>query len=183
MMKLLAGVFAGAASLVGGLFGHGGADMHFPFPFGNASTTQEASTTHPMMEHHMGSTTPWAMGSTTAGMMREGDGVMGKVLSINGTSFTLSPMRGMGMGSSSAQLPATLTVDASAAKIMKNATTTISVSDIKVGDMVLVEGKRSGSTITAQVVLDGLPPHGAPGSGQMHPGMAGMKMGAPAHQN
>jgi hypothetical protein len=54
----------------------------------------------------------------------------------------------------------TYTVDASNATIIKgigkNATTTIAVSDIAVGDRLVVRGTVSGTTITATKIRDGL---------------------------
>jgi hypothetical protein len=74
-----------------------------------------------------------------------GQGTIGTVTAINGSTITLSGKDG-----------ATYTIDASAAKIGKM--TTISAADIKIGDILGVHGTTSGTAITAQDIMDGLPP-------------------------
>lgn len=81
-----------------------------------------------------------------------GPGVMGTVSAVNGNTLTVTGKNGT-----------TYTVDASSAKVSKMET--LSVSDIKVGDTVGVQGQVSGSAVTAKQIMDGIPagaPQGAP---------------------
>ena len=86
---------------------------------------------------------------------------MGTVTAISGTTITLSD----------AQNSTTYTVDASGATVLKHeapaagttptpgtkpAETTISVSDIAIGDTLMVEGTANGTTVTATTIHDGL---------------------------
>ncbi len=162
MMNLFASVFAGMGMLFGGVFGHH-AVMH-----------EDATSTNPTEDHAgdhmMGSTTPdgghWGgeMGSTTPA-------VIGKVVSISGTTLTVT-------GRSANNATTTYTVDASAAKIMKGKQTATStpatISNVAVGDNVVVIGTLSGTSITAKVIIDGLPPQK-----MMNPSMKpGLHMGS-----
>lgn len=71
-------------------------------------------------------------------------GVRGTVSAINGTILTVKSKNGT-----------TYTVEASIAKIVKNAaTSTIEVTDIKVGDIVMIEGTVSGTTVSAKKIID-----------------------------
>jgi hypothetical protein len=86
-------------------------------------------------------------------MMGMQPGVMGSVVSVNGTTLTVSGHSGMGSATT------TFTVDASAAKVIKVSSgkpASSTVSSIAVGDKVMVEGTVSGTSITATTVLDGL---------------------------
>ncbi len=76
--------------------------------------------------------------------------LVGKVTSVNGTTLTVT---GKNFGSGSAS--STFTVDASSAVILKGGATT-TVSGIAVGDVVLVQGTLSGSTITAKLIHSGV---------------------------
>lgn len=98
---------------------------------------------------------------------RKGLGVMGKVVSISGTTIAIESLSGGRMGEGAASASGkSYTVDASAAKFKKMSVSAdagsgtetpparseakdIAISDIAVGDTVSVAGKTSGSTITA----------------------------------
>ena len=64
---------------------------------------------------------------------------MGTVTAISGSTLTITDKR----------TSTTYTVNASGATVEKDRNTTAALSDIKVGDMVGVEGTQSGTTITA----------------------------------
>ncbi len=74
-----------------------------------------------------------------------GPGVTGTVSAVNGNTVTVTGKDGT-----------TYTVDASSAKVSK--TVELNVSDIKVGDTVGVQGKVSGTSVTAEHIMDGVPP-------------------------
>jgi hypothetical protein len=93
-----------------------------------------------------------------------GKGVMGKVTSISGSTITLTGQNGT-----------IYTIDASSAQIKKFTTgtsdtkpteTTISVSDIQVGDNLMIKGTVSGTTVTATEIVDG---NFQPRDGHMNP--------------
>ncbi len=88
-------------------------------------------------------------------------GVVGTVEAVNGTNITVAGKNSI-----------TYTVDASAAKIIKGAgTTTVSVSNIVVGDHIVVRGTISGTNVAATNIFDGkLPvhPHVSSGNGKSH---------------
>jgi len=107
----------------------------------------------------------------------------GSVTTINGTTLTVTSRtftRPASNGTAPANPPATAasaaittyTVDASNATVMKNNATS-SVSAIAVGDMVVIQGTKSGTNITATSIRDGMmrgpggmkSPGGTPGSG------------------
>lgn len=73
-----------------------------------------------------------------------GPGVHGTVSAINGTTLTITNDDGTSYA-----------VDASNASVSKMVDLT--VSDIKVGDTVGVTGKVSGTEVTAQHIMDGMP--------------------------
>lgn len=77
-------------------------------------------------------------------------GVVGTVSSISGTTLTVQSMA-FGQNTSAT----TYTVDASSATVTKN-NISASLSDISVGDMVMVEGTVSGANIAATSIHDGL---------------------------
>ncbi|HVU75310.1 MAG TPA: DUF5666 domain-containing protein [Candidatus Paceibacterota bacterium] len=74
-----------------------------------------------------------------------GEGALGTVRAINGSTITLAGTDGQ-----------TYTVDASAATVRK--TSTISVSDINIGDTIGVRGTISGTSVSAKDIMDGTPP-------------------------
>ncbi|MEI7777700.1 MAG: hypothetical protein WCI52_03765 [bacterium] len=81
--------------------------------------------------------------------------VIGKVTAINGTTLTVqSVKRGVRVESASTSTaPSVFTVDASNARVLKaNATSTL--SDIAVGDNIIVQGKLSGTNVTAAIIHD-----------------------------
>lgn len=93
--------------------------------------------------------------------------ILGAVDSVNGTTLTVTAkmmMRPMPMmpATSAAPAPAAgpamvYTVDASNAQIYKgNSTSTVSISSIATGDIVVIQGTVSGSNITATVIRDGI---------------------------
>lgn len=76
-----------------------------------------------------------------------GHGVHGTVTAVNGSTLTVTSADGT-----------TYTVDASSATASK--IQTMSVGDVTVGDSINVDGTISGSTITAQHLMDGVPQGG-----------------------
>ena len=124
------------------------------------STKQEApQTTTPQPER--------GLEGRLGGMMRKDQGqrgMFGTVASVTGTTFTMTvkarPERDE-KSKTPVAVPAdtTYTVDATNASIIK-ANKKGSLSDIVVGDTVVVMGKTSGATITATRVMDGLPKMG-----------------------
>ena len=106
--------------------------------------------------------------SNRGGIMKQGfrPAVTGTVTSVSGTTITVSAKKGlelgkeMGRGKASTTpktTPAsiTYTVDASVAAVMKNNATS-SISSIAVGDIVMVQGTISGTTIKATTIRDGV---------------------------
>ncbi len=77
-------------------------------------------------------------------------GVFGTVTSISGNTLTITSK----MGTSTT--PITYTVDATNAKVLK-AGNNILVSNIAVGDTVMVEGKVTGTNVVATIIRDGVP--------------------------
>jgi hypothetical protein len=78
-----------------------------------------------------------------------GPGIMGTLSAVNNTTLTVTGKDGK-----------TYTVDASSAKLLKNsgsatAPTTVVVSDLKVGDTVMVQGTVTGTSVAATSVFDG----------------------------
>ncbi len=76
-------------------------------------------------------------------------GVFGQVTAINGTSITINDTRNS----------TTYTVDASNATVAKNGAAG-SISDIAVGDTIVVQGTMSGDSVTATSIMDGFGGHG-----------------------
>lgn len=77
-------------------------------------------------------------------------GVFGTVASIDGTTLTVTSK---GFGSNTTAT--TYSVDASTATVTKSGATA-SVSDIAVGDTVMVQGTVSGTSVTATAIRDGI---------------------------
>jgi len=75
-------------------------------------------------------------------------GVVGTVSATSGTTLTIES-RGFGQNSSAV----TYTVDASNATVTKN-NASASLSDIVVGDMVMIEGTVTGTAVTATAIHD-----------------------------
>jgi hypothetical protein len=110
-------------------------------------------------------------GGAQGGMMRggygggaRGRGVFGTVSAESGTTLTVtSNMMRQRSTSTTATAPAATTiytVDASNAKVSKNGTSS-AVSDIAVGDTVMVQGTVTGTNVVATTIRDGVA--GAPG--------------------
>ncbi|MFA5358394.1 MAG: DUF5666 domain-containing protein [Patescibacteria group bacterium] len=92
-------------------------------------------------------------------------GVTGTVADISGTTITLTGKQGFGENATDV----TYTVDASSSTVKKISApttdsntnvskpteTTISVSDIQVGDTLMITGTVSGTTVTATAIMDG----------------------------
>jgi hypothetical protein len=166
MFNLLAGAFASMGMIFGSLFG------------GHASTTPmhaHMSSTTPMHSHMASST--WAtghMGSTTpmqrmAGMFA-GKGVMGVVTGVNGSTLTVSGKDAVGSATT------TYSVNASSAKVIKNAATS-TLASVAVGDHILVQGTINGTSVTAALLIDGLQGMGKMAEGMMHMGPGPMRLG------
>jgi hypothetical protein len=85
-----------------------------------------------------------------------GRGTFGTVTAVNGTTITVTSKAGP-----NGTAGATYTVDAANATVMKNGATS-SVSNIAVGDTVMVAGTVNGTSITATSIRDGV--------GQRQPG-------------
>ncbi len=78
---------------------------------------------------------------------------IGKVTAINGSTITIAARSAPGVTT-------TETVDASSATVTTGRNIASSVSAIKVGDVIVVNGTANGATITATTVHDGFgPPH------------------------
>lgn len=88
--------------------------------------------------------------------------IFGTVSSVNGTVVTVSGVSGgrgfsqknNSAGSTTTPAATTFTVDASNAKVMKNNATS-TVSQIAVGDKILVQGTVSGINVVATMIRDG----------------------------
>lgn len=74
----------------------------------------------------------------------KGPGVMGKVSAVNGSTITVTDRDGT-----------SVTVEAGAATVEKMVAGAL--SDVKVGDMIGVQGTRSGTTVTATKIMAGMP--------------------------
>ena len=94
-----------------------------------------------------GTSTPRMMG----GQGRGGFGIFGTVLSVSGSTITVSGRQGF----ASTSATVSYTVDASSAKVMK-AGAASSVSAIAVGDTVSVQGAVTGTNIVAKAIRDGV---------------------------
>ena len=127
-----------------------GFGMFFAGMFGGA----HASTT--MMVHPGPNENAPLTASTTAmrdniGILMIRSGVSGTVDAMDGTTITVDGRQGTSTATT------TYSVDASNAKVIKgSATTTASVSDISVGDHVIIRGTVSGTSVTATTVIDGV---------------------------
>jgi Domain of unknown function (DUF5666) len=75
---------------------------------------------------------------------RKGGGVMGTVSAVNGSAITITGSDGK-----------TYTVDAGSAKVQK--VSSVSVSDVALGDTIGVQGTVSGNSVTATNIIDGMP--------------------------
>jgi hypothetical protein len=87
--------------------------------------------------------------------------IIGTVTGISSTTLAV-----MSTTTKKSTTTTTYVVDASAAKIMKGATTTATFADIKLGDTVFVRGSINGTTVAATAIIDG-PIKGNKGKGSM----------------
>lgn len=85
-----------------------------------------------------------------------GMGAAGTVTAVNGNTITITSKDGT-----------SYTIEAGAASITKDMT--VGVSDIKVGDTIMAQGTKNGTTVTATAIHDGKMPMG--GRGGMMGGM------------
>jgi hypothetical protein len=109
-------------------------------------------------------------------MMR--NGVFGIVESTDDTNLTVAGREGTSTGTT------TFAVDASNAKIIKgSASTTASISDVLVGDRVIVEGPVTGDSVIATVIIDGRVSGMMGGRGFGQPGMASSTPPLPGQGN
>ena len=83
------------------------------------------------------------------GQMPKIPGVFGKVSAVNGATLTITGMTGPKGGTAT-----TYTVDATNAKVMK-ANVASAVSNIAVGDTIMVQGTVNGTNVTATAIRDG----------------------------
>jgi hypothetical protein len=105
------------------------------------ASAQSITTTTP-------STTTQGLTSAKKHSGTKGQGVMGTVASVSGTTITVTGKNGT-----------TYTVDASSAKFLKSVSgakpTVATISNIAVGDTVRVNGTVSGTSVVAKSVMDG----------------------------
>jgi len=101
-----------------------------------------------------------------------GNGVFGTVASVSGNTITVTATMGSNGGSGT-----TYTVDATNAAVTKNGASS-SVSNIAVGDKVMVQGTVSGSNVTATAIRDGTTGNGTGrGLGNKGPGSSAIPQG------
>ncbi len=128
-----------------------------------------------VMSAFLGSTIALAQTTPTSGsaqggwghghMMGRMPGVFGTVSALSGTTITVAS-KGFGKNATAT----TYSVDASNATVTKNGASS-SVSNIAVGDTVMVQGTVSGTSVTATTIHDGMMMRGkGPGAGA--PGQA-----------
>ena len=116
-----------------------------------------------------------ANGGAWRGGVPAGGGILGTVTTIDGNTITVTssphtmrPMPERATSTPVTSVPsAVYTVDATNAKIYKGSpTSTVSISAIAVGDMLIVQGTVNGTNITANIIRDGVvPTMGRPGMG------------------
>jgi CxxC motif-containing protein len=95
---------------------------------------QKASTTWKLSQGHI------------KNYLKHAPGVIGTVVSINGSSLTISGKNNT-----------TYTIDTTGAKIFKNRNTVITTADIKIGDVIMAQGTVNGTNVSATTVFDGKP--------------------------
>jgi hypothetical protein len=117
----------------------------------------------------------WAGHEGSRGSMAGGmePGVFGTVSAVSGNTLTVTSVMRQRSNTTTTPTaaPIVYSVDATNAQVYKgSATTTVSVSNIAVGDTVMVQGTVSGTNVVATVIRDGLarPAEGSamPGSGR-----------------
>lgn len=106
---------------------------------------------------------PGHFGGLGWGRMGGGPGIFGTVSAVSGTNLTVTskigPRQDTTTSDSTSTSTKTYTVDASNATVMKNGATS-SVSDIAVGDNVMIQGTIDGTNIVAKNIRDGVTPWG-----------------------
>ncbi len=90
------------------------------------------------------SAAPYSETDTHKGAWRHAPGVFGTVISIKGDIISIQNKKGV-----------IYTVDTNNTKIMKDKKTVLSLSDITVGDPLIILGQVSGSSISASTIFDG----------------------------
>lgn len=119
--------------------------------FADTTSTAPASTTKPWTGRgHPGGTKPTGTFVKPA--------AAGKVTAVNGNTITITTMARK-TKSGTATAATTYTVDVTNAKITKgfgSNATTLSVSNIAVNDMIVVQGTVSGTNIAATSIIDGI---------------------------
>jgi hypothetical protein len=90
-------------------------------------------------------------------MMGRAPGVFGSVTAVSGNTLTVQS-RSFGQNTTAT----TYTVDATNAAVTKNGSAS-SVGSVAVGDMVMVQGTVSGTSVTATAIHDGMPQGGLRG--------------------
>ncbi len=88
--------------------------------------------------------------------------VVGTVSTISGDTLTVSGRQGFNRGAANTAAATTYTVDASSATVTKSGAAS-SVSNIAVGDTVMVQGTVSGTSVAAKTIRDGVMMGGASG--------------------
>ncbi len=95
--------------------------------------------------HTKNPTTSWkASQANIKNYLQHAPGVTGTVSAIDGTTITVLGKNGT-----------SYTVLADNAKILKNRNTILAITDVKIGDTVMVQGTVDGTTITATTIFDG----------------------------
>lgn len=85
------------------------------------------------------------VGRFNRGAQRMISGVFGQVVSVTGNTITVNGKDGK-----------IYSIDATNAKIFKSKDNSLVITDIKIGDTLIVKGKVSGTTVSATVIKDGL---------------------------
>ena len=97
----------------------------------------------------------WDEGGPMRGGVQRALGIFGTVASVNGATLTVTQKARPEGESTDGAVTATYTIDATNATVMKNGASS-SLSNIAVGDTVMVEGTISGTSVTATVIRDGM---------------------------
>lgn len=124
-----------AIPLAGALLLGGGAIAGYAGLASAQTPTQSGSATTTLMGMHRG------MGHWGYGM----HGIAGTISAINGSTLTVTGKDGT-----------TYTINAASTTVAK--VVQLQVSDLKVGDTIGVQGSVSGTSVTANHIMDGMPP-------------------------
>ena len=82
-----------------------------------------------------------------------GHGIFGSVTAISGTTLTVTGQQGFG---STTTASVTYTVDASNATVRKAQATSSTISNIAIGDKVMIQGTVTGTSVVATSIFDGI---------------------------